>query len=259
MPFTDSDGIRYLTFDSFSSSVLHGAFTRRGGVSPAPWDSLNVGGTVGDERERVLENRRRSYAAFGRRPASGFEVWQVHSADVVCAEAPLVPGSDLTKADILLTDRREVTLYMRFADCVPLFFHDPVKGVIGMAHAGWQGTMRGAARSTVEAMQARYESHPADIIAGIGPSIGPDHYEVGAEVVRQFREVFEARTDQLIHQHDGRTHLDLWAANRLQLQDAGVERIELAGVCTACHLEDWYSHRAEKGRTGRFGALIALA
>jgi len=258
MPFTEKDGLRWLTFDSFAGSVLHGVIARRGGVSPAPWDSLNVGGTVGDERPRVVENRRRTFAAFGRPLESIFDVWQVHSADVVCTDTPLVPGAELNKADIILTDRPEVTLYMRFADCVPLMFHDPVKGVIGLAHAGWLGTVRGAGRAAVEAMQSRYGTRPQDIQAAIGPSIGPDHYEVGPDVIARFREAFGQRADELIHPWDGRTHLDLWAANRLQLEAAGVERIEMADVCTACHLEDWYSHRAEMGRTGRFGALMAL-
>ncbi len=259
MPFTEKNGIRYLTFESFPGEVLHGVISRRGGVSPAPWESLNVGGTVGDEKLRVRENRQRSFEAFGRSLASIFDVWQVHSAEAVCAEAPINPDTDLTQADIILTDRPEVTLYMRFADCVPVLFHDPVKGVIGIAHAGWLGTVRGAARAAVEAMQKRYGSRPADILAGIGPSIGPDHYEIGPDVIEQVMITFGKQSEQLIETHEGRTHLDLWTANRLQLQDAGVEQIEMAGVCTACSLDDWFSHRAEKGRTGRFGALMALA
>lgn len=258
MPFAEKNGIRYLSFDSFPASILHGVISRRGGVSPAPWDSLNVGGTVGDETQRVRENRQRSFAAFGRPIESLFDVWQVHSADVVHAARPRDPSTEITKADIILTDQPDVTLYMRFADCVPLLFHDPVKGVIGIAHAGWLGTVRGAGPAAVEAMHSRYGSLPQDILAGIGPSIGPDHYEVGPDVIGQVREAFGNDADQLIHSHDGRTHLDLWGANRLQLYRAGVEKIELSAVCTACHLEDWFSHRAEKGRTGRFGALMAI-
>jgi YfiH family protein len=258
MPFIEKNGTRYLTFDIFPRPVVQGVITRRGGVSPAPWQSLNVGGTVGDEKSRVAENRKRSFEALGRSTGSAFEVWQVHSADAVYGDAPLVPGSELTKADIILTDRPEVTLYMRFADCVPLLFHDPVRQVVALAHAGWLGTVRGAGRAAVEAMQQRYGSRPADILAAIGPSIGPDHYEVGQDVIEQFEESFGKQAEGLVESHQGRTYLDLWAANRLQLQEAGVEQIEVAGVCTACHLEDWFSHRAEKGKTGRFGAIMAL-
>jgi copper oxidase (laccase) domain-containing protein len=107
-------------------------------------------------------------------------------------------------------------------------------------------------------MQARFGSKPGDILAGIGPSIGPDHYEVGPDVVAQVRQAFGPSASSSLGNHGGATHFDLWAANRLTLENAGVRQIELAGLCTACHTGDWYSHRAEKGRTGRFGAILAL-
>lgn len=258
MPFVENNGLRYYTFDIFPRSVLHGVLTRRGGVSPAPWDSLNVGGTVGDDVTRVRANRLRSFTALGRNLASIFDVWLVHSIEVVYAEAPIDPDTDRTQADIILTDRPEITLYMRFADCVPLLFHDPIKQVVGLAHAGWMGTMKGAGRTTVEAMQSHYGCKPENILAAIGPSIGPDHYEVGADVIAKTRVSFGADAERLIEQRDGHTYLDLWTANYIQLQRAGVQHIEVAGLCTACHLEDWFSHRAEKGKTGRFGALMAL-
>ncbi len=259
MRFCDNSGIRFHTFDLFPQNVVQGVFTRRGGVSPAPWDSLNVGGTVGDERERVVENRRRSFHALGRQLDSLFDVWQVHSADAVFAEAPRPPAGEHAKADIILTDRPEVTLYMRFADCVPILLHDPRRKIVGIAHAGWLGTVRGACLAAVRAMEEHYGSRPEDIQAGIGPSIGPDHYEVGPDVISRVGDSFGADVHGLISSRQGRTYLDLWAANRRQLEMAGVRQIEVAGICTACHLEDWYSHRAERGKTGRFGALIALA
>ncbi len=95
-------------------------------------------------------------------------------------------------------------------------------------------------------------------MAAIGPSIGVDHYEVGPDVISQVEQSFGPDANRLIELRDGRTHLDLWAANRIQLEKSGVEKIEVAGLCTACHLDDWFSHRGEKGKTGRFGALIAL-
>ncbi len=258
MPFCQNNGIRYYSFDIFPRSVVQGVLARHGGVSPAPWSSLNVGGTVGDERDRVIENRRRSFAALGRSFESLFDVWQVHSADAVFAEAPRPQGQELQQADIMFTDRPSVTLYMRFADCVPILLHDPKKQVVGIAHAGWLGTVRGAASAAVREMTEHYGSQPGDIQAAIGPSIGVDHYEVGPDVLAKVHESFGADADQLVETHGGKTHLDLWAANRVQLERAGVEQIEIAGICTACHLDDWYSHRAEKGKTGRFGALIAL-
>lgn len=258
MPFSQSQGIRYFTFDLFPPAVTHAVFTRQGGVSPAPWDSLNVGGSAGDELTRVRENRFRSFDALGRKAGSVFDVWQVHSAEAVCAEKPRDQNAALMQADIVFTDNPDVTLYMRFADCVPILLFDPTRGIVGMAHAGWQGTVRGAATAAIKKMREHYGSEPSNVLAAIGPSIGVDHYEVGPDVVTKIQQAFGREVGQLIERRDGITYLDLWTANALQLQAAGVERIEVAEICTACHLDDWFSHRAEKGKTGRFGALIAL-
>jgi YfiH family protein len=147
---------------------------------------------------------------------------------------------------------------MRFADCVPILLHDPERKVVGIAHAGWMGTVKGTVRFAVEALQQRFGSKLKDIRAGIGPSIGPDHYEVGPEVVEQVRQAFQGDASKLLSKGTGRMKFDLWTANRLLLEKAGVDQVEMAELCTACHTKDWYSHRAEKGRTGRFGAIIAL-
>jgi YfiH family protein len=256
MAFIQHNGIRYYQFDKLRT--CHALFTRHGGVSPEPWGSLNVGGTVGDDLERVRENRKLSFHAMGCVPESIFDVWQVHSADVVCARAPRSVDESYRQADIILTDQPHVTLFMRFADCVPILLHDPRKGVIGLAHAGWMGTLRGVAKATVEAMKKNYGSNPADIVAGIGPSIGPDHYEIGADVILQVMQTYGDESQLFLKSQRGKIHLNLWEANRVSLERAGVSEIEVSGICTACHTEDWFSHRAEKGRTGRFGALISL-
>jgi hypothetical protein len=259
MPFHTTDGVRYLTFDSFPKSIVHAVFTRQGGLSPAPWDSLNLGGTVGDERERVRENRYRAFRALGRDPRSMFDVWQVHSADVVIAQTPHFSLPTEFKADAILTDQPGVTLFMRFADCVPILLHDPKRGVAGIVHAGWQGTVKKILKETIQVMQAAYGSAPADILAAIGPSIGPDHYEVGPDVIERVRASFNGDSLSLLQTHAGRVHFDLWAANRLTLEQAGVGQVEVAELCTACAPDDWYSHRAQNGKTGRFGALVGLA
>lgn len=248
--------LQYFQFDTLQTR--HGVFTRRGGVSPSPWGSLNVGGTVGDNLARVRENRRILFEAMDRDPQSVFDVWQVHSADVVYARAPRLESESYRQADIILTDRPEVTLFMRFADCVPILVHDPHKGVIGVAHAGWMGTVRDVATTTIHSMSEEYGSDPADVVACIGPSIGPDHYEVGADVILQVMQKFGDDSEQLLESYNGKIHFDLWRANELLLKQAGVTQIEIARVCTACNTNDWFSHRAEKGKTGRFGALISL-
>jgi copper oxidase (laccase) domain-containing protein len=131
--------------------------------------------------------------------------------------------------------------------------------VIGIVHAGWLGTVRGAARAAVQAMQERYFSDPVDILAAIGPAIGPDHYEIGEDVIAQVREAFGANAEALLKPNGTSLHFDLWKANEILLQGAGVDQIETSGICTACHPSDWFSHRGDKGKTGRFGALLALS
>lgn len=258
MPFRSNAGIRYFQFEHLGDGLAQAVFTRRGGRSPQPWEALNLGGTVGDDPQRVHENRHRALAALDRDPGSVYDVWQVHGIDVAIADAPRPPETPHLQADTILTNTPGITLMMRFADCVPVFLHDPVRKVIGISHAGWMGTVRGTVRYAVEAMQAHFGSDPADILAGIGPSIGLDHYEIGPDVVAQVRQAFGQSASSLLRERAGAIHFDLWAANRLALEQAGVEQVEVAGLCTACHIEDWYSHRAERGRTGRFGAIIAL-
>ena len=256
MTFNQHHGLRYYQFDTIQTR--HALFTRHGGVSPDPWGSLNVGGTVGDDLGRVRQNRILSFEALQREPETMFDVWQVHSADVVCARSPRPLDESYRQADIILTDKPDVTLFMRFADCVPILLHDPRQGVVGLAHAGWMGTLRDVATVTVDAMKKNYGCKPADIVAGIGPSIGPDHYEIGADVILQVMQKHGDESELFLKSQRGKIHFNLWEANRVALERAGVDTIEVSGICTACHIEDWYSHRAEKGRTGRFGALISL-
>ena len=258
MPFHEHNGLRYYSFDIFSRVVTQGIFTRRGGVSPAPWHSLNLGGSVGDDPIHVAENRTHVFNTMGCDPASIHDVWLVHSTDIIYADSPRPLDAPSPKADIIFTDNPKVSLFMRFGDCVPILFHDPKKKVVGIAHAGWMGTMRGVVKAAVEGMRSHYGCKPENIVAGIGPSIGVDHYEVGVDVVSKFREIYDQDADQILETRNGSTFLDLWTANAIQLQKAGVEQIQISGVCTACHLDDWFSHRAEKGKTGRFGALLAL-
>ena len=262
MPLNEIDRLRYYTFESLAEcGVTQAIFTRHGGVSPEPWAALNLGGTVGDDPQRVTENRLRAFQAVGRSSASLYDVWQVHGDEVVIANAPRPLHTPHIKADAMLTDRPEVTLFMRFADCVPILLCDPRHRVVGLAHAGWKGTVLRVAAAAVEAMQAHYGSAPADIRAAIGPSIAAHHYPVGPDVAAEVRGAFGADAASLLLARNGvhsGVQFDLWAANRLVLEQAGVHHVEVSGLCTACQKLDWYSHRAEAGKTGRFGVLIAL-
>lgn len=258
MSFHELDGLRYYSFEIFPDAVAQAVFTRRGGVSPAPWASLNLGGSVGDDSAHVVENRTRVFNAMKRRADSIHDVWLVHGTEIIYADAPRPLSEPSPRADILFTDNPAVTLFMRFGDCVPILLHDPIKNVIGIAHAGWMGTLRGVVGAAVEGMKSHYGSDPKNIVAGVGPSIGADHYQVGADVIAQFAEKFPQDINQITQTRNDGVYLDLWKSNELQLKNAGVEQVQVSGVCTACNLDDWFSHRAEKGKTGRFGALMAL-
>lgn len=258
MPFRVAGSVRYFTFESLDHrAVRHAILTRQGGVSPSPWHSLNVGGTVGDQRHRVAENRRRAFGALGLDPSTSYDAWQVHSATVVKTDAPRGRGP-LRQADILITNMPGVTLFMRFADCVPILLYDPTHRAAGIVHAGWLGTVHKAVIIAVQAMRESFGSPPESLLAAIGPSIGPDHYPVREDVIREVRSAFGASSERYLTPVDSEMRFDLWAANEDLLRAAGVRSIENARLCTACDLESWYSHRGDGGRTGRFGALMAL-
>ncbi len=244
--------------DPVFNNCIHGIFTRKGGVSRGQWTSLNQGSNMGDDRDNVYENRARTFNFYDRKVESIFDVWQVHSTDVVCAEQPRDLNEPHQKADAIFTNNPHITLFMRFADCVPIMVYDPVKTVVGLIHAGWKGTVNNIVGESINAIAKRYDVDPGTVHVGIGPSIGPDHYAVGEEVVLQVRKNFGDASRSLLTTVGSYTHFDLWQANHFWLEQAGVRSIETARICTACHLEDWFSHRAEKGLTGRFGAMIAL-
>src|SRR5690606_33925884 len=132
--------------------LTHGIFTRQGGVSEAPWDSLNLGGNLGDSPQAVRQNHELIYAALKLNGARACTVWQVHGVDTVVVKGPVKGRRWVAQADAMLTDQEDVPLVMRYADCTPLLFRDPVQGVIGIAHAGWRGTVSGMAAHTVRAM-----------------------------------------------------------------------------------------------------------
>ncbi len=251
----------YYQFDQWTGGAacpVHGVFTRLGGVSTGAWASLNVGSTVGDDPDAVSRNRHLLLAALGLESRRECTVWQVHSADTIVVNGA-VPGERvLAQADGMVTDRTDVALTMRFADCVPVLLYDPVRKVIGIAHAGWRGTVIGAGPGAVRKMVEVYGSCVRDIQAGIGPSIGPARYQVGEDVVTAVQKAY-GQLDGLIHRAaDDSAYFDLWEANRRSLAGVGVEQIEVAGICTASRTAEFFSHRAECGKTGRFGAVIAL-
>ena len=260
MPYSSNGKVKFWQSDLFGGlPVTHAVLTRKGGVSTGQWAELNVGLTVGDDPERVIANRKTSFEALGRDYYSMSDSWLVHDKGVVVYDEPRDPKSKVPpKADIILTDNPEVTLFMRCADCVPLLLYDSKKQAIGLVHSGWLGTTKKVGAKAVEAMTERYGSNPTDILAVVGPSISPDKYEVGDDVIKRVREIFKNKAEELLPKVNGNTHFDLWASNEFILREAGVEQVDVSGICTATHTDLWFSHRAENGKTGRFGALIGL-
>ena len=259
MTFVQKNGLRYFTFRSFDHpEVTHAIFTRQGGFSPWPWDSLNMGSLVGDDRLRVEKNRILAFKAVGRKPETMYDVWQVHSARIICVEKPRPVDIEHQQADAILTDNPEVTLFMRFADCVPIFLFDPKMMVVGLVHAGWRGTVKKIASAAINSMIMNYGSNRENILAGIGPSISAAHYHIGQDVEEMVSVAFATDADKLLCEDNGKVTFNLWEANRILLKQAGLGKIEVSGLCTASNPDDWFSYRGESHHTGRFGALIGL-
>lgn len=251
-----AENIEYYQFKALQGpGMFHGVFSRKGGVSPQPWGSLNLGGTVGDDPENVSENLDRLLSVSGFKREQLVQVRQVHSSKVVIAEEPVDAESE---GDAIATDRSGLLLLMRFADCVPVLFFDQENRAIAIAHAGWKGTLEGVVSEVVRKMGENYGTDPSVLRVGIGPSIGPDHYQIGADVIQLVKESFPADYERVLIEDQDEVKLDLWKANWIHLKNAGVQQIEISGICTGCDPNLWYSHRAERGRTGRFAAVIGL-
>ena len=235
--------------------VPHGFTTRAGGVSEGRFSSLNLGLSSGDAPEQVAANRARVLAAFGKTQGQVCAFNQIHSARVIEAR----PTWFEEDADGAVTDNPNLLLVVSAADCAPLLFHDPVQNVVGAAHSGWRGTVAGIAREVVERMGELYGSKPANVRAAIGPCIGGENYQVGEEVVEAFQ---NAGFPKHIYRPDdeGRFRLELVAANRWLLQEAGLreEHVWDSGLCTVADPR-FFSHRRDAGRTGRGWGVIGKA
>lgn len=257
---THTNGVVTYTFDLLAGLPVQAhVAARHGGVSPEPWHSLNFSVRRGDAPERVQENRRRLAAAVGTKAEEFVHCQQVHGTGVAVVGRPDA-GKFQEGCDALVTDDVGLPLALVFGDCVPVVLYDPEHHALGVCHAGWRGTVNGAAAATLWAMQAAFDTDPAAVRAGIGPSIGPESYEVGDEVVLLAQAKLRA-ADRFFHfpaGDAGRPHFDLWRANQAQLVEAGVApaNIEISALDTARTTEEFFSHRAERGRCGLF-ALVA--
>ncbi|MGM9999362.1 MAG: peptidoglycan editing factor PgeF [Candidatus Bruticola sp.] len=252
--------LTYLTFPNIA--IPHAVSTRQGGVSSGAYSGLNIGFTTEDNPEDVEENRRRFYYASGVPLAAVLAM--VHGIEVVKVDGPV---NSLTLGDACITDKIGQPMMITTADCVPVILYDPVNKAVGVAHAGWRGTVERIASVTVESMTRQFGSRPEDIQAGIGPSIGPCCFEVGQDVAQQFANSFAGspygEDINLFGRKNGDIgcRVDLWLANLAALHEAGVkaENICLSNVCSVCQDSLCFSYRRDKRVTGRMASAVVLS
>ena len=257
------NGVPFLSYPMLEETgiVNHGFSTRLGGVSKGCWATMNISTTRGDDPEDVRENQRRIAGAIGVQPEDMTFTNQTHTTNVAVVKAR-DRGKRFQETDGMITDVPGICLVTFYADCVPLYFVDPVKKAIGLSHSGWRGTVGKIGKVTIELMQKTYGSDPEDIIAAIGPSICRDCYEVSGDVIQQFRENFdEAYWPELFYKKEnGKYQLDLWRANERIFTEAGIreDHIAVTNVCTHCNPDILFSHRTTGDKRGNVSAFLAL-
>lgn len=244
-----NDKLQWLEYDLLSShpQLVHAVFTRHGGVSQKPFDSLNFSESVGDHPDCVKVNRERVRNALGL--SALMVAHSVHGSDV--AEITEKNQHLTHSVDALITKETSIGLAVTHADCQAALFYDPVKQAIGIAHAGWRGSVQNIYSKTIDAMKGAFQSEPSDLMVCISPSLGPDHAEF-----KQYREELPESFWTFQVQPN---FFNFWEISTMQLIQAGVhsKHIEIAGICSVCSSKDYFSHRSEK-KTGRNASIIAL-
>lgn len=254
--------VPYLTFRKLDQAgVRHGFSTRMGGVSEGIYSSMNLSYARGDDEASVHENFCRIGHAIGFDEKKLVFSNQIHDTQIRRVGEEDC-GKVMTGMDGLVTDVPGVPLYTGYADCVPLFFFDPIKKVAALAHSGWKGTVGRIGEKMVKIMKDGYGCRTEDIVASIGPSICRDCYEVSQDVAWQFIREFSGHQEEEIldRKENGKYQLDLWKANEIILEEAGIlkKNLDITDLCTCCNSEYLFSHRATKGKRGNLGAFIVL-
>lgn len=264
------EDVPFLSFRALESlgMVKNGFSTRMGGASTGKFSTMNFSYSRGDDPNHVLENFTRMAGAIGVERDRMVVSYQTHTTNLRrVTEDDLGKGvvrpRDYRDVDGLITNIPGVTLVTFYADCVPLYFVDPVKRAIGLSHSGWRGTVARMGQKTVEAMEREFGTDPGDLVACIGPSICRDCFEVGEEVVEAFSQAFAPEHHQALFERGvrpGKYQLDLWAANRIILQEAGMSqsRIHTTNICTRCNSDYLFSHRRSGEERGNLAAFLCL-
>lgn len=254
MQFVKENGLHFYQFDHLADceGLGHAVFTRHGGASAKPFDSLNVAYGLGDEPGSVRYNRRRILQTVGGDGMAFLR--QVHGDRVIVAkngQQVNAQDEDPPEADAFITSKPGLVLAIQVADCQPILLYDPNRQVIANVHAGWRGSLANIAGRTVAAMATGFRCRPTDILAGIGPSLG--------SCCAEFNNYRTEIPNAFWSYKDDRNHFDFWAITVDQLCAAGLlpDNIEVSRICTRCVAEHFFSYRAEK-KTGRFAAVIGL-
>lgn len=269
MATKESQGVPYLVFPALEETgmVKHAFSTRLGGASKGKFSTMNFTFTRGDNPEHVMENYRRMAEALEVDMDRMVLSWQTHTTNVRRIEAAdagkgMKKERDYQDVDGLITNVAGITLVTFYADCVPLYLLDPVNRAIGLSHSGWRGTVNRMGKATVEAMRREYGTKPEDVIACIGPSICQDCFEVGEEVVQEFRKAFDKRNwaELSYKKGSGKHQLNLWRANQIVFEETGVRRenIHTTDICTHCNPKLLFSHRTAGNERGNLAAFLSL-
>ena len=261
--------VLYLSYPLLEQTgiVNHGFSTRIGGVSEGIFSSMNLSFSRGDDEASVRENFKRMAEAIGVEPNSLIFAAQTHTTNVRKVTAGdkgkgILYPLDYQDVDGLITNEHGICLTTFYADCVPLFFIDPVHKAIGLSHSGWRGTVGKMGQETLRRMKEEYGTDAKDVIAAVGPSICQDCYEVSEDVIDKFKEAFDEKywSELFYKKENNKFQLNLWKANEIILLEAGVHRenIAVTNVCTNCNSDVLFSHRATKGQRGSLAAFMAL-
>ena len=267
----EKDGVAWISYKALDKIpwLINAFSTRLGGVSEGIYSQMNLAHTVGDDPERVLENHRIIGRAIGIAAEDMVLAWQTHTVNVMKVDDTyrgmgIVKDRPYRDVDGIMTDTPGLCLLTSYADCVPLYFVDPVHKAIALSHSGWRGTVGNIARNTIEEMKKNFGTDPAELIACIGPSIEASCYEVGEDVAAPFREAYTKEESERILTpeagKEGKFFLDLTQANVFNFINSGIkeENIYRPDRCTACNASWLHSHRASGGKRGGMCAFLAI-
>lgn len=265
----EKEGVSYLSYKVLADIpwLADGFSTRLGGVSEGIYAAMNLNFNVGDDHEKVVENFRRMGAAIGIDPEKMVFSQQTHTTNVMAVDEKhcgmgILRERSYRDIDGIVTDTPGICLVTSYADCVPLYFVDPVHRAVGLSHSGWRGTVGNIAAATIELMEQKFQTAPHDLIVCIGPSICQDCYEVSEDVALKFEEVYDpGEHKEILKKKGGQKYLlNLHNACRLNLLHAGVsgKNIVMPDLCTCCNPDILFSHRASKGRRGGLCAFLGI-